>query len=617
MKKLTRLLAVLLFAALPALAQPVQYAPKPCKMDGTDCSPVTVTTAMVDHGGQVYNAKAYGLTCDGSADDTSAFNALLATVYAAGGGTIWLPGICRINGAVLFPNDGLTQPSQPYIRITGAGTGADGQWGVFPTSPSGLDLRYAGGPKLDTRGRGLLEIDHVVLKDGGSDSVPFIFTTNTTLHIHDTVFSGTASGFSAQNDAIVCGGTTITQGGLATSPFQGYGTIIRDNWFDKIRRGVWGRVYFNGAMILNNTWSVSCGSNLTTTISAASNAAAAVLTSVAHGLPVGTTYSASFSGATGNWTPINGIHAIIPLTVDTFSIPVDSTTFGALTGSPVYLSGGAVELDGTGAGGAPGEYCVGNTISGNLVEMVHYPSLLVGSSAQRNVFADNTAWDATGATIAFYRLTNSNSNLITQQTEDNAAFIAADTATSGWNSYLRSGASAMSVWAQPWTFKNTAQFSGIASGDVPVAGANGLLTRDDGLSYAGTGSTFQLIFGTKGAGMTEKTPGVMAVTNGSSGYGGLTVASQTFNNGWQVGPSNYGWEVGWNLSSNQMVGTSASTINWTSGTRTASPDIGIGRSSAGVVIFTDGSTGGAAGAVGGKVTAFTSASAAAVNIADV
>ena len=43
MKKLTRLLAVLLFAALPAFAQPVQYAPKPCKMDGTDCSPKTMT----------------------------------------------------------------------------------------------------------------------------------------------------------------------------------------------------------------------------------------------------------------------------------------------------------------------------------------------------------------------------------------------------------------------------------------------------------------------------------------------------------------------------------------------------------------------------------------------
>ncbi len=132
----------------------------------------TMQGSVQDAGGQVYNAKAYGMVCNGTTDDTSAFNALLAMIIpnGVGGGIIWLPGMCRINGAILFPNDGAATPKQGYIRITGAGASANGYWNTLPASPSGLDLRYSGGPKLDTRGAGVLEIDHVTLKDGGNES---------------------------------------------------------------------------------------------------------------------------------------------------------------------------------------------------------------------------------------------------------------------------------------------------------------------------------------------------------------------------------------------------------------------------------------------------------------
>lgn len=77
------------------------------------------------------------------------------------------------------------------------------------------------------------------------------------------------------------------------------------------------------------------GMNLSSvTISAATNAAVVELTSTAHGLSTGD--GITISGATGNWTAINGSWTITVTGVNTFTIPVNSTTFGALTGTPVY-----------------------------------------------------------------------------------------------------------------------------------------------------------------------------------------------------------------------------------------------------------------------------------------
>jgi hypothetical protein len=132
------------------------------------------------------------------------------------------------------------------------------------TSPSALDLRYnASVAKLDTRGGGLLEIDHLALIDGGSDCAPFIQSTNTTLRIHDNTFYGTASGGSACNNAIVLGGSNVTTGivvnGTATSAFQGYGTVIRDNNFYNSAVIVTFNNYANSAQVIANTISRTSG----------------------------------------------------------------------------------------------------------------------------------------------------------------------------------------------------------------------------------------------------------------------------------------------------------------------------------------------------------------------
>ena len=205
------------------------------------------------------------LKCDDTTDDTAAFNSLLSTVYTARGGTIVMPqgSFCLMNSAeVTFPNSGAVNPTQPAIRITGQGSSANGTWGTLPQS-GGFDLRFnAPDAKLVTVGVGKLEIDHLTIKDGGSDCAPFILTTGTTLSIHDNSFSGTASGSLACNDALVLGGTTTTTGtNNPSGAFQGYGTDISNNFFDQIRRLAFLRTFANGVTIRANTISSSGGNS--------------------------------------------------------------------------------------------------------------------------------------------------------------------------------------------------------------------------------------------------------------------------------------------------------------------------------------------------------------------
>ena len=70
------------------------------------------------------------------------------------------------------------------------------------------------------------------------------------------------------------------------------------------------------------------------TVTTISNANPGAVTATGHGFY----YSASgvtakavvfISGATGNWTPINGTHVVIPTSANAFTIDVDTTSFGA------------------------------------------------------------------------------------------------------------------------------------------------------------------------------------------------------------------------------------------------------------------------------------------------
>lgn len=221
--------------------------------------PPSSSSSVLDSGGQVYNVKAspFNAVCDGVTDDSTAVLLAISTATAANGGVIYFPaGSCVINSAVLLPASG-----SKSLRFTGAG-----RKGV--AGGTTLLLGYAGAvAKIDTRFSGHLEIDHITLQETTTGTTtPFIQTTNTILHIHDTDFVGHSSktGVLCDQDGIILGGDTITVDSSEHSPFKGYGTVIEVNGFHSIRRAVWFRAYANGVQVVNNNIFTTAGSNSNT-----------------------------------------------------------------------------------------------------------------------------------------------------------------------------------------------------------------------------------------------------------------------------------------------------------------------------------------------------------------
>ncbi len=229
-------------------------------------SGLTITGGSCGSGGVGFDVKTYGAVGNGATDDTAAVNAAFAAAYAAGGGVIYFPvGTYLIAGALTIPNDGAAQPKQPPYRIEGAAMdGNSSGWGGSPTNGSILLMTETSDAqgKIDTRGGGYMEIDHVSFLDTASDSVPFIFTTNTILHLHDCSFTSSQTGTANVQDAIILGGSNPADihTGNADAPFQGYGTVIRDNYFNRVRHAVVGYTYANGVQIVDNTVGQESGS---------------------------------------------------------------------------------------------------------------------------------------------------------------------------------------------------------------------------------------------------------------------------------------------------------------------------------------------------------------------
>jgi len=89
-----------------------------------------------------------------------------------------------------------------------------------------------------------------------------------------------------------------------------------------------------------------------TPVTAATAATAAVLTTAGLGAvgPTGTTFAVSIAGFTGAWAAANGLQTATLLSLTnpaTFSIPVNSSGFGAMAGEPVVT---LTNCDGTYAG---------------------------------------------------------------------------------------------------------------------------------------------------------------------------------------------------------------------------------------------------------------------------
>jgi hypothetical protein len=241
----------------------------------------TTTLIAVDKGGMVYNVKAFGAKCDGVTDDTVAINATIAAAMSTStaGGAVYIPGHCLALGALNFPytSQGGFQPIQNPVRITGNVSTVNTYWTSnytqnIPAGSSVLDLRYAGGDgfhvaKIDTRGGGTMEIDHLVIESGGTDSYPIMQTTNTTVFIHDIAVIGNsaATGTNATQNFLQMGGYGNLGIDDSNAGFQGYGSSLRDDFFTNIHHIITYGNDVNETVADNLQCSFTCGSSTTPT----------------------------------------------------------------------------------------------------------------------------------------------------------------------------------------------------------------------------------------------------------------------------------------------------------------------------------------------------------------
>jgi hypothetical protein len=203
-----------------------------------------------------------GADTTGATDCASIINSALASLYAAGGGTLYFPiGVYRVDSAITIPGDSATPQKSVPISFVGEGARWVGR-NVSPTGGSVLDLRATDTyGKIKSNSLHLLSFSGLTFTDGAGTSTPFIYTTNATLNIDACAFWGSKSSAWDQ-DAIILGGANQVEGGQGWDDgFQGYGTVIKDSYFAKLRRAIYGRAFCNAVNIINNTVWSSCGDN--------------------------------------------------------------------------------------------------------------------------------------------------------------------------------------------------------------------------------------------------------------------------------------------------------------------------------------------------------------------
>jgi hypothetical protein len=100
-------------------------------------------------------------------------------------------------------------------------------------------------------------------------------------------------------------------------------------------------LYYSGSVLQYVCYAPSTSPQTTVTVSAATNANPVVFTATAHGFGdfatagATTTPTVQISGGTGNWAAVNGVWKATVTSANAFSIPVDSTTFGAFVSATV------------------------------------------------------------------------------------------------------------------------------------------------------------------------------------------------------------------------------------------------------------------------------------------
>jgi len=227
-----------------------------------------LTAGFGGGGGASYNLKArhiedFGAAVGGFWD--AAFAAAMTAAYLCGGIKLMLLNeqVYALSGTFpTIPNNGETAPQTVPVILQGAGCHWSGR-GKSVLGSTVLDIRGASSyGKITLTSLGLFGLRDLTLTDTTASGGALVYTTNATLDIQGCAFAGITSGINATQDAIICGGTLNVEGDDGVNDgFQGYGTVIQRNFFHNIRRAFYGRKFFNGAIVKDNTVWTTCGAS--------------------------------------------------------------------------------------------------------------------------------------------------------------------------------------------------------------------------------------------------------------------------------------------------------------------------------------------------------------------
>lgn len=224
-----------------------------------------------------FSARQMGLKFNGD-DEVDELEQIIGDLQTDGnitGFTFAVEDVVLLSRPVVIPIDTTIpgSPRQKPMRLFSPARSAQAGQGLLDVlngQGGGFDLRYDGSDPnhlacFETRGVGRLELDGLNFFNGGDeDTAPLLMTTNTTLHVHDCYFRGTLERVQEEclQKFIVCGGTSGGPGSISANPnapFQGYGTRIEGNCFD--RGGpIELNSYANNIVIRANNWTTKAGS---------------------------------------------------------------------------------------------------------------------------------------------------------------------------------------------------------------------------------------------------------------------------------------------------------------------------------------------------------------------
>jgi len=509
----------------------------PSQIKPTNATQATVggTTAIRFPNGIVantknaYNAQQLGAVCDGTTDNTTWLNALLA--MSSLGGTVYFPsagctGAYYFAGAIVLPTAGNPQPLMPPIRFTGDGAAWNGYWGALSNGNSVLNLAYTGGDglhpgKIDARGAGVFELDHLTLEDTGASNFLFLHTTNTTLQIHDAAFIGNPanSRTAVQQDAIQLGDNGYTA--TSASMTNGSPTLTVGS----------GDPHFSSSSV---GWNVNVagangGGQLSTTIASYISPTQVTLANAATTTVSGVTANYLPTQTTDPKAPFQGYGTVIArnfyshirahVVFGTYAnnVVVEDETSDTSSGSNLS-TGAPYYFDAT------TDVQVGDIIRGGTIEMPGYPYLVsIQGDSLQNSFQNIGAYDDGSTTLGYFYFGSSSQsvyNTVWQGWYDTAlasTYLAGPGA--GNNTLISNGqGSGKSVFASPTTFSNgvsSPTVSSTSSFKADTGNANGL-----GLDIAGA-HVLQSDGGGNNVNLYLKTPannGVLNVYNGTGGY---------------------------------------------------------------------------------------------------